>query len=74
MKSRNLLATGAEWCGVLLLVVLALPVLAVVAFLLRFAVLGVVAVGVAGVIVGYCVLPPVRRWANQAVRSVGGHH
>ncbi|MDX1674928.1 MAG: hypothetical protein R3314_09050 [Longimicrobiales bacterium] len=72
MNARNLFRTGVEWCGVLLLVVVTLPILAAVAFVLRFAALGVVLVGTAAVLVGYCLYPPLRRRANEAGRSVTG--
>lgn len=68
MNARELLKMGVEWCGVLLLVVVTLPLLAVVAFVLRAAVIGVVVLGLAGVIAMYCVYPRVRRWANEVAR------
>jgi hypothetical protein len=71
MNAWELLKTGVEWCGVLLLVVVSLPLLAVVAFVLRAAVIGVVLLGLAGVIVMYCVYPPIRRWANEVGRLGG---
>lgn len=64
MNARDLVRTGLEWCGVLLLVVVALPIVALVFFILRFAVLGVVALGLAVLAAGSCVYPPLRRWAR----------
>jgi len=72
MNARDLVKTGVEWCGVLLLVVVALPFVAIAAFVLRVAVVGGLILGLAGVIALYCVYPPVRRWANEVMRPTGG--
>lgn len=64
MNAREVLKLGLEWCGVLLLVVVTLPILAIAAFVLRFAVIGVLLVGAAGALVTYCIYPRVRHWAN----------
>lgn len=71
MNARELLKLGAEYCGVLLLVVVTLPILAVAAFVLRFAVIGLLLVGLAGVLVTYCLYPPVRRWVKGLESSSG---
>lgn len=74
MNARELLKTGVEYCGVLLLVVVTLPLLAVVAFVLRFAVIGLLLLGAAGLMVSYCLYPPVRRWAHGHGASQSGMH
>ncbi len=74
MNARELLKTGVEYCGVLLLVVVTLPLLAVVAFVLRFAVIGLLLLGGAGLMVTYCLYSPVRRWANGHEASQSRMH
>ncbi len=65
MSARELFRTGLEWCGALLFVVVALPIIAVSLFVLRFAVLGAVALGVAAVLVGLCASERVRCCARD---------
>ena len=72
MSARELVRTGVEWCGVLLLVVVALPFVAIAAFVLRVAVVGGLILGLAGVMALYCLYPPVRRWANGIMRPSRG--
>lgn len=69
MSARSRVKTGAEWCAALLLVAAVLPALGVVAFMLRFAVIGILALALAAAATGYCLCPPFRKRTHDAVRS-----
>lgn len=71
MNAREMVQTGLEWCGALLIVVVALPLVAVVLFVLRFAVLGVMALGVAALLVGACASKRFRQRAREALGPLG---
>ena len=65
MNTRHLLATGGLWLGVTILVVLALPLLAVGAWVLRVLLLvAAITAAVSGCLL-YCVHPRFRHWASH---------
>lgn len=74
MNAREAIKRVVEWCGVLLVVVVALPIVAIGLFVLRFALLGALALAAAVMAAGYCVFPAVRRWARETLRTAGADH
>ena len=71
MNPRVLFKAGMEWCAIVLLVVMALPAVAVVLFVLRFAALAIAALAVAVALGAYCLSPPFRRRAREALAGEG---
>jgi len=69
METKELLTRGAQWLGVLILVVAAMPLLAVAALVLRTILVPVALIGVVGGCLLYCVYPRFREWARH-----GPHH
>lgn len=67
MRAPGLVRTAIEWCGVTLLVVVALPIVAVAFFILRAAVLGVMALALAFLAAACCVSPGIRARAREAL-------
>ena len=74
MNARETIKGVAEWCGVTLVVVVALPIVAIGLFVLRFALLGALALAVAVLAAGYCAFPAVRRWTRETLRSAEADH
>ena len=72
MQAPGLIRTAVEWCGVMLLVVVALPIVAVAFFILRAAVLGVAALALAFLAAGCCVSPGIRQRAREALGLLDG--
>lgn len=72
-RAHDRLRGGIAKCGVLLLVVVSLPLLAVAAILLR----GVLLVAAVAVLLTaplvYCVLPGFRCWVSRVVDAPGSH-
>lgn len=72
MDTKELLTRGAQWLGVLILVVAAMPLLAVVAWVLRIFIVPVAFVGVVGGCFLYCVYPRFREWARDGLHHTHG--
>ena len=65
MDARDLLKTGAQWLGVLLLLVAALPLMAVAAWVLRALLVTAAFVGLVSGCVLYCAYPRFRDWTHH---------
>lgn len=66
METRGLLNTGAQWLGVSVVLVAALPLMAVAAWVLRALLVIAVFVGLVSGCVLYCVYPRFRDWTRHA--------
>jgi ABC-type branched-subunit amino acid transport system permease subunit len=65
MDTRDLLKTGAEWLVVLILVVAALPLMAVGAWVLRAVLVAAALVALLSGCILYCVYPRFRDWTHH---------
>ena len=65
MDTRNLLKTGGQWLVVLILLVVAFPVMAVGAWVLRAVLVTAALLALFSGCVLYCVYPRFRDWAHH---------
>ena len=65
MDTRNLLKTGAEWLVVLILLGVALPVMAVGAWVLRVVLVTAALLALFSGCILYCVYPRFRDWTHH---------
>lgn len=67
------LGRTAQWCGVFVLVVASVPLIALTIIVLRGVLLAAVMAGIVGVIALYCIVPRFRHWTDHAVRPTRLH-
>jgi len=72
MDTRHLLIDGVEWLGIFILLVAALPLLAVGAWVLRAVLLVAGIIAVASGCITYCVYPRFRHWADHWIHPTHG--
>ena len=65
MHTTDLLKTGAQWLGVFILLVAALPVMAVGAWVLRVLLVAAAGIALVGGCLLYCVYPRFRDWTHH---------
>ena len=68
MNARDLLKTGGQWLAVLFLLVAALPLLAVGAWVLRVFLVGAAGVALFSGCLLYCVYPRFRDWTRHVAQ------
>ncbi len=72
MNTKELLTRGTQWLGVIILVVAAMPVLAMAAWVARIFIVPAAFIGVVGGCFLYCVYPRFRDWARDEIHHTHG--